>query len=67
LGNAKDWKTQNRILRHFEQQEFLFAQSRFGTGNMLNSNSPEAIGKKTRNQKIVNDNYASKGIKISCN
>jgi hypothetical protein len=66
LGNAKDWQTQNRILRHFEQQEFLDAQRRFGTDNMLNSNNPEAVKKKARNQGIVDDKGASKGKKINC-
>ena len=66
LGDAKDWQSQNRILRHFEQQEFEHVKST-GQFEMLNSNNPEASVKKTRNAGIVTDKKASKGVKIKCN
>ncbi|MDW8852407.1 RHS repeat-associated core domain-containing protein [Flavobacterium sp. MMLR14_040] len=65
LGDAKDWKSQNRILRHFEQQEFENVKNT-GQYDMLNSNNPEAAIKKTRNAGIVKDKKASKGLKIKC-
>lgn len=45
LGDAEDWKSQNRILRHFEQQEYESIKNT-GQYEMLNSNNPEASVKK---------------------
>ncbi|MCC9020628.1 RHS repeat-associated core domain-containing protein [Flavobacterium sp. F-126] len=66
LGDADDWRSQNRILRHFEQQEYESVKNT-GQYEMLNSNNPEASSKKTRNAGIVKDKKASKKVKISCN
>jgi RHS repeat-associated protein len=65
LGTATTRKDQNRILRHYEQQEFE-ATKNTGKYTMLNSNNPEAIGKRTRNKGIASQHGASKGTKITC-
>ncbi|MFC0180154.1 hypothetical protein [Thorsellia kenyensis] len=65
LGDAKDWKTKNRILRHFEQKEInkLTKTNKYNVQNRINAEAPK---KSERNAKIVLEYNAKPGNKITC-